>query len=60
MAMMALFGPARLTRDVDLDFPELRKRTADSLHDQVMRARVCRELGRLLSGRPRGAHSHGD
>jgi len=38
MAMMALFGPARLTRDVDLDFPELRKRTADSLHNQVMRA----------------------
>jgi hypothetical protein len=38
MAMMALFGPTRLTRDVDLDFPELRKRTADSLHNQVMRA----------------------
>lgn len=38
MAMMALFGSARLTRDVDLDFPELRKRTADSLHNQVMRA----------------------
>jgi hypothetical protein len=38
MAMVALFGPARLTRDVDLDFPELRKRTADSLHNQVMRA----------------------
>jgi hypothetical protein len=38
MAMMALFGPARLTRDVDLDFPELSKRTADSLHNQVMRA----------------------
>jgi predicted nucleotidyltransferase component of viral defense system len=38
MAMMALFGPARLTRDVDLDFPELRQRTADSLHNQVMRA----------------------
>jgi hypothetical protein len=38
MAMRALFGPTRLTRDVDLDFPELRSRTADSLHNQVMRA----------------------
>lgn len=38
MAMLALFGAERLTRDVDLDFPDLRKRTADSLHNQVMRA----------------------
>jgi hypothetical protein len=38
MALAALFGPSRLTRDVDLDFPGLRERTADSLHNQVMRA----------------------
>jgi predicted nucleotidyltransferase component of viral defense system len=38
MALSTLFGPSRLTRDVDLDLPPLEKRTADSLHNQVMRA----------------------
>ena len=38
MAISALFGPSRLTRDVDLDFPSEAKRTADSLHNQVKRA----------------------
>lgn len=38
MALAALFGPSRLTHDVDLDFPAPGKRTADSLHNQVMRA----------------------
>jgi predicted nucleotidyltransferase component of viral defense system len=38
MALATLFGPSRLTRDVDLDFPSLQKRTADSLHSQVKRA----------------------
>jgi hypothetical protein len=64
MAMMALFGPARLTRDVDLDFPEPRKRTADNLHNQVMRAlkaalrgSACRMRGSQSPGRPRSHRS---
>ncbi len=38
MALSTLFGLSRLTRDVDLDFPSMRERTAQSLHNQVMRA----------------------
>jgi predicted nucleotidyltransferase component of viral defense system len=38
MALSALFGASRLTRDVDLDFPPREARTADSLHNQVNRA----------------------
>lgn len=37
MAMLVFFGPGRRTIDVDLDFPDLGKRTAVSLHNQVMR-----------------------
>jgi hypothetical protein len=38
MAIAALFGNSRLTRDVDLDFPPLDKRSAGSLHNQIRRA----------------------
>lgn len=38
LALSTLFGPSRLTRDVALDFPSLRERTAESLHNQVRRA----------------------
>jgi len=47
MAISALFGPSRSTRDVDLDFPSLQKRTAESLHNQVNRA-----LNQALRGTP--------
>lgn len=38
MAVAALFGNTRLTRDVDLDFPPLDQRSAESLHKQIRRA----------------------
>jgi len=38
MALAMLYGPSRLTRDVDLDFPPAALTTADSLHNQVMKA----------------------
>jgi hypothetical protein len=38
MAVAALYGTSRQTRDIDLDFPPLDKRTAESLHNQVRRA----------------------
>jgi hypothetical protein len=38
MAVAALFGNSRLTRDVDLDFPPPDQRSADSLHNQIRRA----------------------
>jgi len=38
MALAALFGNSRLTRDIDLDFPPLSERTAESLHNQIRRA----------------------
>jgi len=38
MAVAALYGHSRLTRDIDLDFPPLSERTAQSLHNQVRKA----------------------
>jgi hypothetical protein len=38
MAVAALYAQSRLTRDVDLDFPAARLRTAESLHNQIRRA----------------------
>jgi hypothetical protein len=38
MALAALFGGSRQTRDIDLDFPPPGDCTADSLHHQVNRA----------------------
>ena len=38
MAVAALYGNSRQTRDIDLDFPPLDERTAESLHNQVRRA----------------------
>jgi hypothetical protein len=38
MALAALYGHSRLTRDIDLDFPPLSERTAESLHNQIRRA----------------------
>src|ERR1019366_4690360 len=38
MAVAALYGTSRQTRDMDLDFPPLDERTAESLHKQVRRA----------------------
>lgn len=38
MAVATLFTQSRLTRDVDLDFPAARLRTAESLHNQIGRA----------------------
>ena len=38
MAIGALFGNSRQTRDIDLDFPPEGERSAQSLHNQVKRA----------------------
>ena len=38
MALAALYPSARLTQDIDLDFPPLGTRTAESLHNQVRKA----------------------
>ena len=38
MAVSTLYTQSRLTRDVDLDFPAARLRTAESLHNQIRRA----------------------
>lgn len=38
MAISTLYTQSRMTRDVDLDFPGPKHRTADSLHNQVARA----------------------
>ena len=38
MAVATLCTQSRLTRDVDLDFPSARLRTAESLHNQIRRA----------------------
>ncbi len=38
MAVASLYTQSRLTRDVDLDFPPARLRTAESLHNQIRRA----------------------
>jgi hypothetical protein len=38
MAIGALFGNSRQTRDIDLDFPPEQQRSAQSLHNQVKRA----------------------
>ena len=38
VALSMLYGPSRLTRDVDLDFPPAPIRTAERLHNQVMKA----------------------
>src|SRR3979490_1792887 len=38
MAGAALYGNSRQTRDIDLGFPPLDERTAESLHNQVRRA----------------------
>ncbi len=38
MAVSTLYTQSRLTRDVDLDFPGPKQRTAESLHNQVSRA----------------------
>ncbi|HEV2270466.1 MAG TPA: nucleotidyl transferase AbiEii/AbiGii toxin family protein [Steroidobacteraceae bacterium] len=35
MAVSTLYAHSRLTRDVDLDFPAARLRTAESLHNQI-------------------------
>lgn len=38
MAVSTLYTQSRLTRDVDLDFPAARLRTAESLHNQIGKA----------------------
>jgi predicted nucleotidyltransferase component of viral defense system len=38
MAVSTLYTQSRLTRDVDLDFPAARLRTAESLHNQIRKA----------------------
>src|ERR1700675_140507 len=38
MAIGALYGNVRQTRDIDLDFPPLEERSAESLHNQIRRA----------------------
>src|SRR5690348_15743925 len=49
MAVATLYSQSRLTRDVDLDFPAVRLRTAESLHNQISKGSSKRSMAAGLS-----------